>query len=179
MLLERTPIAPGLLDLASHLVLEQTVYREARLLDEERFDEWLDLTTDDIRYTMLLGSRRFRRDRSPLPVAGRGFIFDDDRNRLRLRIDRLQSGYVWAEDPMNCVRRLVSNVEIVAGEAPGTATVCSNVAIHRNRIDGETRLLVAGRRDEWREVEGNWRLARREMTFDHSTVPDSNLNVFF
>ncbi len=30
--------------------VEQFLYREARLLDERRFDEWLELFTDDVRY---------------------------------------------------------------------------------------------------------------------------------
>jgi 3-phenylpropionate/cinnamic acid dioxygenase small subunit len=32
--------------------IEQFVYREARLLDERRFREWLKLFTEDIRYWM-------------------------------------------------------------------------------------------------------------------------------
>src|SRR5205085_356998 len=32
--------------------VEQFLYREARLLDERRFNEWLDLFTDDVRYWM-------------------------------------------------------------------------------------------------------------------------------
>ena len=29
--------------------VEQSLYREARLLDERRFHEWLELFTDDVR----------------------------------------------------------------------------------------------------------------------------------
>ena len=36
--------------------VEQFLYREARMLDERRFHEWLDLFTDDIHYWM--GNRR-------------------------------------------------------------------------------------------------------------------------
>ena len=32
--------------------VEQFLYREARLLDERRFREWLALLTDDVRYWM-------------------------------------------------------------------------------------------------------------------------------
>jgi ethylbenzene dioxygenase beta subunit len=32
--------------------VEQFLYREARLLDERRFHEWLALFTDDVRYWM-------------------------------------------------------------------------------------------------------------------------------
>jgi 3-phenylpropionate/trans-cinnamate dioxygenase beta subunit len=176
MLLERSA-AP---DLANHVALEQALYREARLLDEERFAEWLEMTTEDIAYRMALRSRRFRKDRSGDPPIGTGMIFDEDRARLCLRIDRLRSGYVWAEDPINFVRRVVSNVEIGwPNAAEDEAEVHSVVIIHRSRINNHTRTLVAGRKDRWRRDDGAWRLARRDCVLDHSTIPDSNLNVFF
>jgi len=180
MLLERS----AALDLANHIALEQALYREARLLDEERFAEWLEMTTEDVAYRMALRSRRFRKDRSGDPPIGTGMIFDEDRARLCLRIDRLRSGYVWAEDPVNFVRRIVSNVEIAwpdggEGEREGDAEVHSVVTIHRSRINNQSRTLVAGRKDRWRRDDGAWRLARRDCVLDHSTIPDSNLNVFF
>lgn len=178
MLLERSTA----LDLANHIALEQALYREARLLDEERFAEWLEMTTEDVAYRMALRSRRFRKDRSGDPPIGTGMIFDEDRARLCLRIDRLRSGYVWAEDPINFVRRIVSNVEIAwpdEGEGGDEAEVHSVVTIHRSRINNQTRTLVAGRKDRWRRDDGAWRLARRDCVLDHSTIPDSNLNVFF
>ncbi len=159
--------------------LEDAVYREARLLDEERFTDWLEQTTEDVVYRMALTSRRFRKDRVAPLALGSGYTFNDSRERLALRIKRLQSGYVWAEDPPNFVRRVVSNVEIVPTPVPGEMTVHSVIMIHRSRIDSQIRFLVAGREDCWRKVEGRWLLAKRDIRLDHSTVPDTNLNVFF
>lgn len=165
-----------LLDLRA---LEDALYREARLLDNEQLTEWLEQTTEDVLYRMALTSRRFRKDRSaPLPV-GHGYIFNDTRGRLALRIKRLQSGYVWAEDPPNFVRRLVGNVEIVPTAIADEMTVYSVITIHRSRIDSQTRTFIAGREDLWRKVEGRWLLAKRDIKLDHSTIPDTNMNVFF
>jgi len=165
-----------LLDLRA---LEDSLYREARLLDEERFNDWLDQTTEDIVYRMALTSRRFRKDRAPPLSLGSGFTFNDSRDRLALRVKRLQSGYVWAEDPPNFVRRVVSNVEIVQTPVDAEMKVYSVITVHRSRIDSQSRFLVAGREDCWRKVENRWLLAMREIKLDHSTVPDTNLNVFF
>lgn len=168
-----------MLDVADHLALQQQLSYEARTLDEERYHDWLALLTDDIRYRMPLGVRRFRKDRStPLPI-GEGYTFDESYARLRLRVDRLQSGFVWAEDPRNHVRRVIGNVEIWRGAGAGEAEVYSVVTIHRSRIDGEERRIVAGRRDLWRQVGGAWKLACRDISLDHTIVPDSNLNTFF
>ena len=159
--------------------IQQALHHEARILDEERLTDWLDLLTDDITYRMRLTSRRFRKDRSAPLKVGHGYIFDDNRDRLALRIKRLQSGYVWAEDPPNMVRRQVSTVEILPGEREDERQVHSVLALHRSRIDSQTRYLIAGRADCWRNVDGRWLLSRREISLDHSTVPDTNLNVFF
>jgi 3-phenylpropionate/trans-cinnamate dioxygenase beta subunit len=179
MLSDPAHTAPQLLTLADHRELEQALYREARLLDEEDFDGWLAMTTDDVVYRMPLRGRRFRKDRSAPHQVGGGFVFNDTKARLALRIGRLKSGFVWAEDPQNYVRRIVANIEITALATASEARVRSVITIHRNRMDSLTRTLTAGRDDIWREVGGEWLLAHREANLDHSTVPDSNLNVFF
>lgn len=161
------------------VAVTQALHREARLLDAEDFEGWLTTVADDVRYRLELKSRRFRADRSkPLPL-GPGVIFNEDLSRLKLRIDRLKSGYVWAEDPPNFIRRAVSNVEVLASPADNEVRVHSVLVMHRNRIDGTTRLLTAGRTDLWRSQSGNWLLAARDIVLDHSVLPDSNLNAFF
>lgn len=171
------PLPPLPFDRA--MALTQATYREARLLDEEDFDAWLAGLCEDISYRMELKSRRFRADRSPPPAIGPGVVFNEDLGRLRLRVDRLKSGFVWAEDPPNFIRRVVSNVEVVPTRIDNEAKVHSVVVMHRNRIDGITRTLTAGRNDVWRLDDAGWRLAARDITLDHSVLPDSNLNAFF
>jgi len=171
--------AHALLPVEQHLALTQALYREARLLDAERYGDWLAVLADDVRYRLPLTSRRFRADRSAALAVGAGYVFDDDKARLGLRVQRLESGLVWAEDPRNAVRRIVSNVEIYRADADGEARVHSVVEIHRSRIDAQQRRLTAGRTDRWRLTDGRWRLVARDIAFDHPIVIDSNLNVFF
>lgn len=177
------PAAPAetrqAMDTATHLTVVQQLYFEARLLDEERYDEWLALLADDLRYRMPLPERRFRKDTQAAHPFGAGHVFDEDKARLALRVGRLTSGMVWAEDPRNRVRRFVGNVEVYAADAPDSVRVHSNVDIHRARQDGAQRRLTAARADLWRREHGQWRLARRDIALDHPVVRDSNLNVFF
>ncbi len=168
-----------MLPVAQHLALTQTLYREARLLDQERYADWLALLADDVRYRLPLASRRFRADRSAALAEGPGYVFDDDKARLGLRVQRLESGLVWAEDPRNAVRRIVSNIEIYRADGDGEAVVHSVVEIHRSRIDAQQRRLTAARTDRWRDAQGRWQLVARDIRFDHPVVIDSNLNVFF
>ncbi|MBV2148241.1 aromatic-ring-hydroxylating dioxygenase subunit beta [Sphingobium sp. AR-3-1] len=159
--------------------LTQRLYHEARLLDAERFEDWLEFMCNDVTYRMELKRRRFRADRSPPAAVGVGVVFNENLARLKLRIDRLRSGFVWAEDPPNFVRRVVSNVEVERADAENEAIVHSVIVIHRNRIDGLTRVLTAGRSDRWRMHADGWKLAAREIALDHAVLPDSNINVFF
>lgn len=161
------------------IALTQRLYHEARLLDAERFEDWLAMLCEDVSYRMELGVRRFRSDRSPPPPVGAGVVFNENLARLKLRVDRLRSGFVWAEDPPNFVRRVISNVEIEPAEGSNEAIVHSAIVIHRNRIDGLSRVFTAGRRDRWRHNEDGWHLASRDIALDHAVLPDSNVNVFF
>lgn len=171
------PLPPLPVDLI--MSVTQAVYREARMLDEEALDDWLAMLCEDVRYRMELKSRRFRADRSPPLQVGPGVIYNEDLGRLKLRVDRLKSGFVWAEDPPNFIRRVISNVDVLPTPVDNEARVHSVVVMHRNRMDGITRTLTAGRDDVWRNDDSGWRLAAREITLDHSVLPDSNLNAFF
>ena len=43
---------PETVDIELYVRMQQRLYEEARLLDEERFNDWLDMLTDDVRYVM-------------------------------------------------------------------------------------------------------------------------------
>jgi 3-phenylpropionate/cinnamic acid dioxygenase small subunit len=64
--------------------LIEFVYREARLIDEKRFDEWYDLYADDCRYWMPLM-------RGQPQGAAHTSLFDEDKLLLKLRIERLRN----------------------------------------------------------------------------------------
>lgn len=64
----------SMLSVEHHLALQQQLIREARLLDEESFDDWLALLNDDVRYRLPLAERRFRKDRSAPSELGSGYI---------------------------------------------------------------------------------------------------------
>nr|AYA78736.1 aromatic-ring-hydroxylating oxygenase beta subunit [uncultured bacterium] len=163
-----------------YLKMQQRLYEEARVLDEERFGDWLDMLSDDVRYVMPMPERCYRKDHTEQSNAQwQAYIFDDNKDVLKMRIARLESGFVWCEDPRNVIRHLVHNVEVYRAPEPDTLCVHSLVEIHRNRLDGEQRRLLATRVDHWRATDDDYLLARREGVFCHAIVADSNLNLFF
>ena len=88
-------------------LVEQFLYYEADLMDEHRYDEWLELWTDDALYWVPTG-------RDEVDPKREISLIYDDRTRLQVRIARLKSGFAHAQEPKSRMRRLISN--IVVGE---------------------------------------------------------------
>lgn len=169
-----------LAELKTLLEIQKWLYREARLLDDERFQDWLQTLAPDIHYWMPLRENRFRRDRRPQPTpATSSSVFNDDFEDLVLRIKRFETGLVWSEDPPPRVSHIVTNIEVLDGDAVAGLSVHSNVSILRSRRQDEEVTFNARRRDLFRKVDGQWKLARRHILATHHVFLDENVSVFF
>jgi 3-phenylpropionate/cinnamic acid dioxygenase small subunit len=58
--------------------VEQFLYREARLLDERRFHEWLDLLTDDVRYRMATRGNHYPRSSKAIAILDATRYVEED-----------------------------------------------------------------------------------------------------
>jgi len=106
--------------IASEQALVDFVYHEARLIDEKRFEEWLDLFTEDGLYYMPL-----TRDQP----EGRMHtsLFYEDRLLLRVRIERLhrpsaysQAEPSWCQHVLQAPRIETLNAELAVLRTPFT-----------------------------------------------------------
>jgi len=68
------------------------IYREARLLDEKRFDEWYELFTDDAYYWVPLVPGQTD------PLAHNSLAYED-KLLLKLRIERLKQPTAYSQKP--------------------------------------------------------------------------------
>ena len=172
--------------------VEQFLYREARLIDERRFDEWLELFADDLRYTMTLRSNRYPREskaiamRDPARWAARNSpdedelaILDETKETLRARIARLKTGMAWAEDPPSRSRHLLANIEVEPADKAAELTVYANFIVYRSRGESEQDFYVGARRDLLRRDGGNLRIARRHLVLDQNVLAAKNVSIFF
>ena len=107
--------------------------REARLLDERRFDDWLALYVEHCVVWVPAAEQAGDPRRE---VA----IYFDDRRRLEDRIFRLGTGKAWSQVPPSRTVRLVTNVEVF--RAGDKLMVRSNLLLNEFRA-GETRALAA------------------------------------
>jgi len=173
----------------ARLLLTQEVaeflYREAELLDERRYDDWLGLLADDIRYWMPMRRNvKFGEEAREFTREGQDIAwFDEGKDTLTRRVRQIQTGIHWAEEPQSRIAHLVSNVQVVEA-SPSVAdardvTLRCRFLIYRNRVETETDLLVGKREDVLRREGEEWRVARRTILLDQNVLLSKNLTFFF
>jgi len=114
--------------------VEAFLYREARLLDDHRFEDWLALFADDGLYW--IPAQPGQTDR-----FGAASIVHEDRTVLRMRVRRLSHPRAWSLTPQPRSSHLLGNIDVApaaGGEIEAVASL--QVAIYRDgdrtRYDG-------------------------------------------
>lgn len=150
------------------------LHREARLLDERRYREWLGLLTPDVRYVMASVENRYSCDgRGP---EARLSLFDDGLAELDLRVRRFETETAWPEDPPTRHVHVISNVE--AFRIGQGFEVLSAFVNYRSRGDHDEMYLVGRRVDLWRDDGDGLLLANRIIHSGQSVLKARNLNTF-
>jgi 3-phenylpropionate/cinnamic acid dioxygenase small subunit len=144
--------------------VEQLLFLEARLADESRYEEWLALMTDDMRYWVPSGPADYD------PDTRISFI-NDNRSRLETRVRQLLTGVRYAQTPPSPMRRVISNVEIES--ADGTITAGSNFVLYELSAQATNELRVwAGRTTHRiRRVAGELRIAAKTVELVNASQP--------
>jgi len=153
------------------------LYREADLLDSNRFGDWLNLLTEDIHYVMPVRTTQFR-------SAGEGFqdvaFFEENFVSLRTRVKRLETEFAWAETPPSRTRHFITNVLAEPGGKAGEFDVRSSFMIARTRSDHGYQLFTGQRQDVLRRSDaGDFKIANRRILIDQTVLSGSNLSMFF
>jgi 3-phenylpropionate/cinnamic acid dioxygenase small subunit len=186
--------APDLTRLLLKQEVEEFLFREAELLDERRYEEWLELFAEDARYWMPM-RRNVPADELEREFTREGLDinwFDEGKDTLTRRVKQIRTGVHWAEQPPSRICHMVSNIQILhaspagpsptEGALPGKAAetaVKSRFLIYRNRVETETDFLVGKREDVLRRENGDWKIARRKIILDQNVLLAKNLTFFF
>jgi benzoate/toluate 1,2-dioxygenase beta subunit len=142
----------ALVDAATEREVERFLFREAKLLDAGRFEDWLDLFTPDGIYW--IPSRPGQTDRK-----GVASIIYEDRNILAMRVHRLAQGRALVLAPAPRTTHLVGNVEVVAID-PIVAESALVVAEYR---DGERRIFAGRCRHVLTRIDGTLKIAEKRV----------------
>ncbi len=152
--------------------IEQFYYREAQLLDDRRFSDWIDLLTEDIHYHMPLrrnvkfGEQYRENSDSESEISW----FDEGKVTLAGRVRQINTGLHWAEEPFSRVRHIITNVQIL-GVRGDELDVTSNFFVWTNRLKDEVNLFI-GKRDDVlrRDAETGWKIAKRTIILDQNVL---------
>ena len=160
------------------LELMQFYIREAWLLDERKFQEWLGLFTEDVLYFMPRRKNVPRREshREVTPLGDLALI-EDDKRYLEMRVARLETGMAWAEDPPSRTRHLIGNL-VAEPLDSGDVQAKTAFLVYRSHLETDQQLLAGSRDDVLRRVDGAWKVAKRTIVLDANVLLDKNLSIF-
>jgi len=150
--------------------VEQFLYREARLLDEQRLEEWLALFTEDATYWVPL--EQGQKD----PVSTSSIIYDD-RTLLELRVKQARHPRAHARLPLARTLHQVGNV-VVSKEANGELTVHSTLVLVEFRAEKQ-RTWGALVEHRLRPEGASYRIARKRIDLVNSEAALEGIAILF
>jgi 3-phenylpropionate/cinnamic acid dioxygenase small subunit len=168
-------------ELLLHREIEEFLSMEAELLDERRYEEWLELIADDIHYHMpqrrnvKFGEQHRENTSSDDEISW----FDEGKRILIGRVKQINTGIHWAEEPLSRIRHLITNVQILEDDG-NELKVRSRFFIYRNRVQDEVELFAGKREDTLRrDSETGWKICKRLIILDQNVLLAKNITFFF
>ena len=138
---------------------EQFLYHEARLLDTQRYEEWLALFTDDATYWVPLEQGQ----KDPYETSS---IIHDDRTLLELRVRQIRHPRAHARQPIARTVHQVGNV-VRLGEAHGELDIGSTLTVVEFRHEKQ-RLYGALVEHRLRPERDTFRIAHKRVDLVNS-----------
>ncbi|WP_017463377.1 aromatic-ring-hydroxylating dioxygenase subunit beta [Dyella ginsengisoli] len=181
-LIQPIPASSKTNDLQLQHAIEQFLYGEAQLLDHRAYEAWFALFEKDMRYFMPLRTNRMLRDAELEYSGDHDFAhFDETWETMYGRIRKVTAEVGWAENPPSRTRHLVSNIIVHETSEPDVYDVSSAFILYRNRLERQMDIFAGERRDVLRRADNDlgFRIARRTILIDQSTILSNNMSMFF
>jgi len=159
--------------------IEQFLYREAMLLDDKNWAEWLALYTEDCFYWVpsVVGQK------DPIETVS---LYADDRMRLEMRAIRLAQPRAFSQDFPTRMSHVVGNVmrdpDGGRGQDGGLAPDADLVvrsSVHILEFRREEQRLFGGTQRHWlRRVGGSWKIALKRIDLLNCDAPMEVVQLF-
>ena len=167
--------------LVLHQEVEAFLFREARLLDERRLTDWLDLMAPDLHYFMPIrrnvkfGDWDLEYSDPEREIS----YFDEGKDILQGRVRQLLTGVHWAEEPVSRFEHLITNVEVVSEEGE-MVQANSKFFCYQNRLADEVNTFVGRRYDLLRrDPETSFKIVKRKIILAQNVLLPKVINTFF
>jgi benzoate/toluate 1,2-dioxygenase beta subunit len=153
----------------THGEAQEVIFREARLLDEQRFEEWLELFVEDALYWMPAWKDEFTLSNDPDRELS--LVYYRGKDNLRDRVDRLRSGLSPVSKILPRVVHSVTNVMVDAAEGD-EATVFSSFVTHAYAPRTDKVSTHFGQYEHGlSKVNGEWRISRKVIRLANDLIP--------
>ena len=119
----------------THKILTDFVYAEARMLDEQRFEDWLNLFADDGYYWMPLAHGQTD------PKLHTSLMYED-KLLLRVRVERLAGQRTFSQQPKSRCHHLLQAPTVESSDPAGEHVV--RTAFHYVETREDRQTLYAG-----------------------------------
>ncbi|HEY9532355.1 MAG TPA: aromatic-ring-hydroxylating dioxygenase subunit beta [Burkholderiales bacterium] len=150
--------------------VEEFLYLEARLLDTQRYEEWLELFTDDATYWVPL-----EHDQDDAFEASS--IIHDDRTLLELRVKQARHPRAHARLPLARTVHQVGNVMVLSDEG-SELEVASTLQLVEWRQEKQ-RVWGALVEHRLRRANGSFRIARKRVDLVNSEAELDGIAILF
>jgi benzoate/toluate 1,2-dioxygenase beta subunit len=152
-------------------VLELFLIHEAKLLDERRFREWMELFADDGAYWVPAAANQ----ESPFNHAS---LFYDDRTLMKTRIDRLEHPRIHIQTPPSRTAHLIGNTLIEEVDAAKSEVVVSSTVMMAEYRDDSQRTFAGRQFHRLRRADDGYKIVLKRVNlincdsaFDAMAVP--------
>lgn len=148
--------------------------REILLLQSRRYRDWLDQMDSAIRYRLPVTTSM-----AEGLVVRDGAIgyYDEDRELLKARVDKLESKHSWVEQPPSRLRYFVQLLELTV-TADGAIAARSNILLFQHRWNLDQQF--SGERQDILVPAGDGlKLRERLVVLDRQAFTHQGLSVFF
>lgn len=160
---------------ASDRELIDFVYAEARMLDELRFEDWLDLYTEDGHYWMPLAHGQ-------TDAKLHASLMYEDKLLLRVRVERLAGQRTFSQQPKSRCHHLLQAPTIELGHpesAPAEGRHVVRTAFHYVETRQDSQTLYAG----WAthtlvEQDGALRIRQKRVDLVNCDAAFGNIQLF-
>lgn len=150
--------------------IEAFLYREARLLDTRRWQEWLDLYEPEASFWV--PAWKSEHETTADPDTELSLVWCQPRSRLAERVQRALSGRSVAAIPLPRTQHMVSNVLVEGPAADGCLSVHANFTVNVYNLKKKSELLFFGHSEYRLAPHGDgWRIRAKKCVLLNDCLP--------
>lgn len=148
----------------------QLLYAEARCLDERRWDDWLEMFTEDALYWVPAWKSELEPTSSPDEEIS--LIYYQGRSSLVDRIWRLRSGLSVASTPLRRTTHMITNIAFADTPDDSEPEVRASWAVHQLDPKRRVQHVFFGHYEHrLRRVGEGWKIAGKKILLLNDQIP--------